>query len=76
MTSKLVSYYVITTKTKDFGEKFVVRKHFLGPGRLLTDAEPSAVTDSLEEARKAIPDGLLRQEPAELDDPVIVEFWT
>lgn len=80
--------YVITTKTKDYGDKFVVRKHE-GQRR---DVVPLAVCESLDEARLAIvnackklPDGLearmyggtlfekLDRIPA--DDAVIVESW-
>lgn len=65
---------VITTATKDYGDRFVVRVHVDG----VAEIQPVAVCGTLEEARGAVEEfspSLVRLAPNEFDDPVIVESW-
>lgn len=66
--------YVITTKTKDYGETFVVRQHLGGTRSQV----PTFLGDTLEAARAAVrfirPD-LVRLERIPVDDAVLVESW-
>ncbi len=59
----------------DYPGRYVVRGHRVTPRRAFADARPTAVTSSLEEARAAIPDGLVCIGRSLGDDPVIVETW-
>lgn len=73
-----LSMFVITTGTKDYGERFVVREHRIGAEGVKVAAFPLAVVDTLESARVALhrsQPGLvcLGRDPS--DDPVIVESW-
>lgn len=79
VTAPNLDLYVITHRTKDYGERFVVRRQLLpvdgSPG--LAAAIPLAVVDSLELARAAIPPShSWRVERVAEDDVVIVESWT
>lgn len=66
--------HVITTKTKDYGDKYVVRRHASGGG--VTYVENACqVFDDLDQARLGLPGGLHRLERHPGDDPVIVEIW-
>jgi len=73
--------FTITHRTKDYGERFVVREHRVmltgGPdhGTILVGATPVAVADDLEAARRSIPRGLYNVGRDVADDPVIVESW-
>lgn len=73
--SNLTLCYVITHKTKDFGDKYVVRISRITAGSVIPDKEPHAVCDSLESARAAVPPGLMLFPRDAKDDPVIVENW-
>jgi len=74
-----MALFVITTKTKDYGEKFVVREHFWIGRSHTARAKPLAVVDGLVEARKAITKAmgrdLLMLDRQRGDDPVVVESW-
>jgi hypothetical protein len=69
--------YVITHGTKDYGDKFVVRRQTMVDGDLLPDALPLAVEDKLDLARAHVPtESRSRRFPAHShDDPVIKEWW-
>jgi hypothetical protein len=69
--------YVITHGTTDYGDKFVVREQLImfPGGELRIAPHPTAVCDSLEEARRVMPSHLVRMQPFPDDDPVIVETW-
>lgn len=65
----------------DYPGKFVVRRFTIyrpeeGERRIVEDAEPMIVTDSLDDARGVIPAGAycLGRHPD--DDPAIFEVWT
>ena len=71
-----VTFYAITHKTKDYGDKYVVRKHYITPGKGdHCDQDPVAVKTELEEARTFIPVDCMRLPLTPYDDPVIVESW-
>lgn len=77
--TKLV-IWVITTGTKDHGERFVVRRHAtLCSGGDLDGAHlvetACTVHDTLDEARHSLPTDLCRVSPCMGDDDVIVETW-
>lgn len=58
----------------DHPEHFVAREWRIGPGV----AEPTDVIvlcDTLEEARDAVPPGLVCLQRHPMDDPVIIETW-
>lgn len=66
--------FVITTNTKDYGPRFVVRE-WVG---ITASAVPLAVVGSLEEARGAVEEAcpsLVRMARIPEDDVVIVESW-
>lgn len=72
--SEVLDIFVITHKTKDFGELYVIRKHEISPGETHpTDEFKTA--NSLEEARNLIPEGKVCLARDVNDDPVIVESW-
>jgi hypothetical protein len=66
--------YVIYEKPKDYPNKYVVRLWIIGPGTV--QAGPLVSTcDTIEQARKTIPKGLVQIPAFENDDPVISEVW-
>jgi hypothetical protein len=68
--------YVITYGTRDYGGKYVVRDQAVLPGGEIRIApHPRAVCDTLEEARRAVPPGVVRLQAFQDDDPAIVETW-
>lgn len=75
--SRGLELWTIYEHPSDFPHDFVLRRSVVLnlPPRVVHDAEPTALTDTLEEARSYLPRGLfcLGREPA--DDPVIVEVW-
>ena len=60
---------------KDFRDRYVVRRCLVGRGFIRIDPEPTAVTETLDEARRAIPNGLVCLDRDPRDDQVIVEVW-
>lgn len=68
--------YTIYNKPRDFPNKFVVRGWSIQAGTVIHDKEVTAITDTLIEARAAVP---MRQDfrivRDFVDDPVIVESW-
>jgi hypothetical protein len=69
-----LAMYVVYRNPRDYPERFVVRRTLVGT-EIRKDAEPLIVCDSLEEARDAIPGGLVCITRSIEDDPVIVETW-
>ena len=70
--------WTIYKNPSDFPGKFVVRivtANSVPPHEPIPDRRPTAVVDTLEQARAALPEGLTRLLPDEIDDPVIVELW-
>lgn len=73
----MIFMFVITHRTRDYGDAFVVRRWIIVPnGFAAADVEPHAVCGSLEAARLEVPPGLVNIGRADDDDPVIVEVWT
>lgn len=70
-------YFVITHKTADYGDRFVLREFVVGPapGQQGAAREPTCVAETLELARKEVRPGMQRVPRCENDDPVIVEMW-
>ena len=77
MGDEVATHYAIYDHPKDYPDDFVVRRWRIVPGRAepIPEKRPFALTRSLDEARQAIPPGLVRILPAPNDDPVIVETW-
>jgi len=67
--------WAIYDHPKDYPDNFVARRWRLGDrGEPIPDQE-CHVANSLEEARRFIPAGLVRILPLPGEDPVIVEAW-
>lgn len=72
----LVRHYVVYFDALDFPGKYVLRGHTVTGQGPIPDAEPLAVTDTLEGARLALPieaDYRLERDPE--DEAQIVELW-
>ena len=68
--------YTIFSNPRDFPDKYVVRGWaVIQGGRILQDAAPLAVRNTLQEARAALPPNMCRLSRAHDEDPVIVEVW-
>lgn len=69
--------FVVYRSPRDYPGKYVVREWRTSPSKiaLFAAVEPLAVTDTLEDARAAVPSGTVRINRDELDDPVIEETW-
>lgn len=67
--------WVIYANPKDCPGKYVVRRHLTGPGFVLADQDPTAIVESLEEARSAVPPGRFNLHRMPGDDPCIAEVW-
>jgi len=62
--------WVIYKHPKDYPDKYVARKWILDE-----PTSEAVFANTLEEARLAIPKGLIRMERNNQDDPCIVEIW-
>ena len=70
-----LSMYVITWRTLDKGDRYVVREHVVGADDYEI-ARYCTTHHTLEKARAAVPTSALVQVPrSDDDDPVIVETW-
>ncbi len=67
--------YVITHRTKDWGEKYVLRRQSPGRNMIYMEREPFAVADSLVEVQAKLPADVVRFAPTVNEDPVVVETW-
>lgn len=68
--------FTIYSNPADYPGSFVVRAlAIVAGGETRLDAEPLAVTKTLDEARAAVPDGLWRFVRSPEDEPQIVESW-
>jgi hypothetical protein len=72
---KQLRTYTIYVDPLDAPGVYVVRGFTITSGESIPDPDPTAVVDSLDEARAALPPGLysLGREPS--DHPSIVETW-
>lgn len=75
MTDRPFYIYVIYDNPRDYPGKFVVRRQWPHDGQVIADKEALAVVDTLDQARAALPDGLIRFDRHPNDDSVIVEAW-
>ena len=73
--SNALLMYTVYHNPSDFPGKFVVRRHAVRPGFVAAEQTAMAVCDSLDEARQALPPGLVSLGREPQDDPVIVESW-
>ena len=69
-----IQHYAIYYNPSDVPGKYVVRRWWIDVGSLTPDPDRHVV-DTLEEARKLIPDGFTCVPRYMNDDPVIVEVW-
>lgn len=67
--------WVIFHNPTDYPGKFVLRRNVITPNVVTPDPEPLAVTDTLKEARDALPPNLYRIERMKFDLPSVVEVW-
>ena len=70
-----VEVYVVYKHPTDYPNNYIVRRQVVHAGQITIDAEPTAVTLTLETARVAIPSGLIRLPRRSDDEPQIVECW-
>lgn len=76
MSDDILTLWVIYRHPLDYSDKFVVRAQHVRPrAGVEIDVEPTAVVDSLEEAREEIPAGLFNLGRQHDDDPAIYEVW-
>jgi hypothetical protein len=90
ITSRLVNNQPLSIFVITFDGVYVVNEQRVYPGGAPLDPgfifcaegsgvqvalEPHAVTLTLEEARAALPHGLVRMPPMSGDSPMMVEFW-
>lgn len=71
----LLPVHVVYLNPSDYPTKFVVRAQYVTRNGVLVAHNPEVVTDSIEEARRTIPPGLVPMMPHPNDDPTIVETW-
>jgi hypothetical protein len=67
-------FWVITRRPSDFPEHIVTRRQWAGRGTI-EHAPIACVYDSLDGARRDLPDGLICMPRDPRDDPVIIESW-
>lgn len=67
--------YVIYVNPRDFPGKVVVRRWGIEADGPAAEDEPMLVTDSIDQAREALPPGLFNVRRSPNDDPVIAEVW-
>lgn len=67
--------FVVYAGPRDYPDMYVVRRQYMLDGFIYYAERPEAVEPTLARARRSIPDGLARLEPAACDDPVIAELW-
>ena len=67
--------YVIYRNPRDYPGKFVCRKWLLTDGKPVPMAQPTSVSNSLEEVRAKVPKGLFRMARGPLDDVAVWEVW-
>lgn len=69
-----LTLWTVYHNPSDYPGKFVLRGFDVGHGANGPRGD-CTVGDSLEEVRAAVPVGLVRVAPSELDDRTIVEVW-
>lgn len=66
-----MNFYVIYARPKDFPDHFVVRLHTVPGGATAI----YSIFQTLDQARRYLPNGLIRLKRAKFDEPQIVEVW-
>lgn len=74
-SNPFLTVYTIYDNPTDFPGKFVVRKHNVVAGAAVPENDPHAVMDTLDDARKSIPEGMVNILRLPEDEPQIVESW-
>ncbi|HEV3443734.1 MAG TPA: hypothetical protein VG099_03775 [Gemmataceae bacterium] len=74
MTANFLSLWVITYHPSDFPKKFVLREHRVS-GTWQFFMNECILCDTLDQARRMLPAGLVNIGRYPDDDPVIVEVW-
>jgi hypothetical protein len=68
--------FTIYRNPSDYPDRFVLRRSVVtADGRITNDPEPRAVVETLDEARRLLPFGLVHFHRAESDPLPIVEVW-
>lgn len=67
--------WVIYWNPKDFRDRYVVRRWLVVASGPIPDEEPTAVVETLDEARRSIPEGLVRLDRSPADERQILEVW-
>lgn len=75
MSDNTLSIYTIYQNPSDFPGKFVVRQSLITENGINLVDPPVSITETLEEARQTIPEGLTLIPRLPYDLPVIVECW-
>lgn len=75
MTDRRLPVVVIYHDPLDHPGRWVTRRQWAGRGQVEVEAEPLAVVDSLEQARDAVPAGMVCLPRSPDDEPQIVELW-
>ena len=73
--SDFLPMWVVYKNPSDFPGKFVVRRQLAAPGFVVADKAPTAIVSTLDEARAAIPPGMINLHRSPDDDPCIAEVW-
>ena len=74
-SSRETVVWVVYNNPSDYPQKFVVRRQYAGAKGVRADALPVAVAESLQEARRVLPPGLVCITRSDDDDKVIEETW-
>lgn len=72
---ELLPIWVVYRHPRDYPDKFVVRRHWIGSGQTLADIAPWSITNALAEARSTVPQRAFRIHRHPHDDPAICETW-
>ena len=77
MSATEMEMFVVYARPRDYPDKFVVRRWWIGrtPGEPEADADWFRLADTLEEVRAHIPAWCVRLERDPNDEPQIVECW-
>ena len=75
MTTATLEMLVVYRYPSDFPNKYVVRRWTCMATGGVPDRVPLIVCDTLEEARAAVPQWMVRLERQAGDDPVVCEVW-
>lgn len=70
-----MTMYCIYEHPRDYPNKYVVREILISKGETKYIDPPTAIVDTLNDARTVIPNGLIPVPRHPTDDPVIIETW-